>query len=115
MLSRIIIKTTTNKSVLCCAFRWLRFRVIAQGFTVAAAVVGGWQFAQDRKEARRASVAAGGTHNKTTASEEELKLRRELEEAERRRFEARLKEAEEAHRLEVEVNERVKNLKEEKK
>ncbi|KAF8497975.1 hypothetical protein BU17DRAFT_103157 [Hysterangium stoloniferum] len=70
---------------------WLRFRVIAQGFTVAAAVIGGWQIAQDRKAARQQGI--------TPTTEEEQKMEKEAEE--RRRFEARMKEAEEAHRLET--------------
>ncbi|KAF8507800.1 hypothetical protein BU17DRAFT_100260 [Hysterangium stoloniferum] len=73
------------------ASRWLRFRVIAQGFTVAAAVIGGWQIAQDRKAARQQGL--------TPTTEEEQKMEKEA--AERRRFEARMKEAEEAHRLET--------------
>jgi hypothetical protein len=71
--------------------RWLRFRVIAQGFTVAAAVIGGWQIAQDRKAARQQGI--------TSTIEEEQKLEKEAQE--KRRFEARMKEAEEAHRLET--------------
>ncbi|GJJ10501.1 hypothetical protein Clacol_004727 [Clathrus columnatus] len=91
--------------------RWLRFRVIAQGFTVAAAVVGGWQLAQERKEARRV-VPPHGASDSDAPRIDEIGLRREKEEAERRRFEARLKEAEEAHRIEVEVEKRMKQMKE---
>lgn len=64
--------------------RWLRFRVIAQGFTVAVAVIAGWEMAQQRKAARRMEASDEGKA-----------------EAEKKRFEARMKEAEEAHRVET--------------
>ena len=72
-------------------FRWLRFRVIAQGVTIAAAVVGGWKISQERRAARRSGI--------TSATEEEAKKTKD--EAEKARFSARMKEAEEAHRLET--------------
>jgi Hypoxia induced protein conserved region len=71
--------------------RWLRFRVIAQGVTVAAAVVGGWQISQERRAAR----------SRDSASQTEGEAKRANDQAEQARFSARLKEAEEAHRLET--------------
>ncbi|KIJ48825.1 hypothetical protein M422DRAFT_247184 [Sphaerobolus stellatus SS14] len=68
--------------------RWLRFRVVAQGFTVAVAVLGGWQVAQERKAARHTGL-------------EEAQAKQEEEEKERKRFDARMQEAVEAHRLET--------------
>lgn len=73
------------------SLRWLRFRVIAQGVTVAAAVVGGWQISQDRRAAR----------NSGAASNTEDEAKRAKDQAEQARFSARLKEAEEAHQLET--------------
>jgi len=67
----------------------MRFRVIAQGFTVAAVVMGGWSIAQERKAAAK---------NEAVIEE----ARREKAERERERFEARMKDAEEAHRFETE-------------
>ena len=64
--------------------RWLRFRIVAQGVTVAACVAGSYVLGADAREKR--------------ASEAE-QHKREDEERERRRFQARLKEAEEAQRL----------------
>ncbi|KAF8588579.1 hypothetical protein K439DRAFT_1629570, partial [Ramaria rubella] len=71
--------------------RWLRIRVIAQGVTIIAAVAGGWQISQERRAARRAGI--------TPATEEEAQKAKE--EAERARFDGRMREAEEAHRLET--------------
>lgn len=88
--------------------RWLRFRVIAQGFTVVAAVLGGYKLAQERKEARRVSVASDNDASAALSASSEAK--EEDKEAERRRFEARLKEAEEVHRLEVQAEESAKKM-----
>ncbi|KAF8499401.1 hypothetical protein JB92DRAFT_938848 [Gautieria morchelliformis] len=71
--------------------RWLRFRVLAQGLTIAAAVVGGWKISQERRAARQSGI--------TSAAEEETKNAKE--QAEKARFSSRMKEAEEAHRLET--------------
>jgi Hypoxia induced protein conserved region len=71
--------------------RWLRFRVIAQGVTIAAAVAGGWKISQDRRAARKSG--------RTAAAEEAAKGAKE--QAEKERFSSRMKEAEEAHQLET--------------
>lgn len=69
---------------------WLRFRVVAQGFTVAA-IVGGTYFyghSKQQKEDRAAEEAA-----RLAAEREQEKLE----------FEQRLKAAEEAHAMETAV------------
>lgn len=65
--------------------RWLRFRIIAQGVTVAACIAGTYVFGADARKKREAEAAA---------------QKKEDEERERRRFQSRLAEAEEAQRLE---------------
>lgn len=69
--------------------RWLRFRVLAQGATVAACVSGAWVFGAEGRKQR-------------ALEKSERKLADE--ERERMRFGSRLQEAEELQRLEDEAN-----------
>jgi len=68
--------------------RWLRFRIVAQCVTVAACVAGTWIWSADARRKR---------------SEDSLERKKDDVEKERRRFEARLAEAEEMQRIEDEA------------
>ncbi|KAL0946212.1 hypothetical protein HGRIS_012471 [Hohenbuehelia grisea] len=71
---------------------WLRVRVIAQGLTVAAMVAGTYTFGTKNTEA-----------HKTQTEADRLQRIEERKERDKQEFEQRLKDAEEAHRAEVEI------------
>ncbi|KAF8352107.1 altered inheritance of mitochondria protein 31, mitochondrial, partial [Amanita rubescens] len=72
---------------------WLRARVAAQGFTILAICGGAYLVNKREKEA----IAAKGSNDVSQESAAENRK----QEKERREFEERLKNAEEAHRIEV--------------
>lgn len=61
--------------------RWLRFRVIAQGLTVAAAVAGGWQISQERRAARKRGVPPDEEGRAARAAQEKARFDARMEEA----------------------------------
>jgi len=66
---------------------WLRARVIAQGFTIAAVIAGSWMMGQTKPQLDQAAAAE--------TNESGSRGKRKAE------FEERLREAEESHRLEM--------------
>lgn len=73
---------------------WLRVRIVAQGLTICAIVVGTYSFG-------RRGAGVDVELGKTPVEADLEKRREEKMEKEKRQFEGRLKMAEEAHRAEV--------------
>jgi Hypoxia induced protein conserved region len=69
---------------------WLRARVIAQGFTIAAVVLGSWMMGQTKPQLDQAAAAAAADGDESSG-----KSKRKAE------FEERLRGAEESHKLEM--------------